>query len=85
WLLQVNGQPWCCGSNWSSFYALDIDNPEVLDYLQTVFDRVLNDWGFDLVKLDFYTVQRRLAAQANPAPRGCSGLWRCCAPGAATS
>ena len=53
WLLQVNGQPWCCGGNWSGFYALDIDNPEVLDYLQNVFDRVLKDWGFDLVKLDF--------------------------------
>ena len=53
WLLQVNGQPWCCGCNWSSFYALDIDNPAVQDYLKTVFDRVLNDWGFDLVKLDF--------------------------------
>ena len=53
WLLQVDGQPWCCGCNWSSFYALDIDHPEVQAYLQTVFDRVLNDWGFDLVKLDF--------------------------------
>jgi len=53
WLLKVEGKPWCCGSNWSSFYALDIDNPAVLDYLRRVFDRVLNDWGFDLVKLDF--------------------------------
>ena len=53
WLLKVDGAPWCCGSNWSSFYALDIDNPAVLDYLRRVFDRVLNDWGFDLVKLDF--------------------------------
>ncbi len=34
-------------------YALDIDNPAVLDYLRRVFDRVLNDWSFDLVKLDF--------------------------------
>ena len=53
WLLKMDGAPWCCGSNWSSFYALDIDNPAVLDYLHRVFDRVLNDWGFDLVKLDF--------------------------------
>ena len=52
WLLKVDGKPWCCGCNWSSFYALDIDN-RVLDYLRRVFDRVLNDWGFDLVKLDF--------------------------------
>ena len=49
----MNGQPWCCGCNWSSFYALDIDHPEVQAYLKQVFDRVLKDWGFDLVKLDF--------------------------------
>ena len=53
WLLQVNGKPWCCGGNWSSFYALDIDKPQVLDHLHRVFGRVLNEWGFDLVKLDF--------------------------------
>ncbi len=53
WFLSVDGSPWCCGSNWSTFYSLDIDNPEVLGYLKKVFDRVLNQWGFDLVKLDF--------------------------------
>ena len=53
WLLRVEGEPWCCGSNWGGFYALDIDNPAVLDYLRRVFDRVLHEWGFDLVKLDF--------------------------------
>ena len=53
WLLQVKGKPWSCGSNWGGFYSLDIDKPEVLDYLRRVFDRVLNEWGFDLVKLDF--------------------------------
>lgn len=53
WMLKVDGRPWCCGSNWSGFYSLDIDNPEVLDYLRKVFGRVLDEWGFDLVKLDF--------------------------------
>lgn len=53
WLLQVNGEPWCCGCNWSGFYALDIDHPAVLDYLHKVFQQVLDEWGFDLVKLDF--------------------------------
>ena len=42
-----------CGSNWSEFYALDLYNPEVIAYLEKVFDTVLNDWGFDMVKLDF--------------------------------
>mgnify|MGYP000848127232 CR=1 FL=1 len=35
------------------FYALDIYNEEVRAYLKKVFDTVLNDWNFDLVKLDF--------------------------------
>lgn len=53
WLFKVQGKPYKCGGNWSGFYALDIDNKEVRDYLKEVFDRVLNTWGFDLVKLDF--------------------------------
>ena len=53
WFLQVDGGPWRCGCNWSGFYALDIDKPQVVDYLERVFDRVLNEWGYDLVKLDF--------------------------------
>lgn len=53
WLLQVEGKPWYCGCNWGGFYALDIDKPEVREHLRRVFDRVLNQWGFDLVKLDF--------------------------------
>lgn len=53
WLLKVKGKPWRCGSNWSGFYSLDIDNPEVVDYLQLVFSQVIDLWGFDLVKLDF--------------------------------
>lgn len=53
WLYLRDGKPWYCGSNWGGFYALDIDNPEFTAYLERVFDRVLNEWGFDLVKLDF--------------------------------
>ncbi len=48
-----NGNPYACGSNWSSFYGLDIYKIEVRQYLKQVFDTVFNDWGFDLVKLDF--------------------------------
>ena len=53
WLLKVDGKPWHCGCNWGGFYALDIDKPEVVDYLGRVFETVLDKWGFDLVKLDF--------------------------------
>ena len=53
WLLNVDGKPWSCGCNWGGFYSLDLDHPGVQDYLRRVFDRVLNEWGYDLVKLDF--------------------------------
>ena len=46
-------QPWYCGSNWGGFYALDFDYPEVREYLKETFRRVFDEWGYDLVKLDF--------------------------------
>lgn len=53
WLYLHEDQPWSCGSNWGGFFSLDIDNPEVIEYLEKVFSRVFDEWGFDLVKLDF--------------------------------
>ena len=53
WLLKMDGKPWKAGGNWGGFYALDMDVPGVQDYLKRVFVRVLNVWGYDLVKLDF--------------------------------
>lgn len=39
---------------WSgTFYALDFYNQEVRDYLKVVFNVVLYEWGYDMVKLDF--------------------------------
>lgn len=53
WLLMVDGKPWFNGINWGGFYSLDLDNPEVVDYIERCFRRVFDDWNFDLVKLDF--------------------------------
>lgn len=54
WLLRdSNGEPIYCGCNWSGFWALDAENPEVREYLRKVFDTVLGTYGFDFVKLDF--------------------------------
>ena len=53
WFLLHDGQKWSDGCNWGGFYSLDIDKPEVVAYLERVFRRVLDEWGFDLVKLDF--------------------------------
>ena len=41
-----------CGSNWSGFYALDLENEEVKEYIKTCL-RHYADMGFDLFKLDF--------------------------------
>lgn len=54
WLLKYeNGEPVRGGSNWSGFYALDIYNEDFREYLKNVFDTVVNEWGFGLLKLDF--------------------------------
>ena len=82
WLLQVDGKPWYCGCNWGGFWALDIDKPEVADYIERSFRRVLDDWGFDLVKLDFlygaapYGNERE--TRAGRMTRALELLRRCC-------
>lgn len=54
WLLKDSkGRPVAAGFNWSGFYALDLSCGEVREYLRKVFSTVLNEWGYDLVKLDF--------------------------------
>ncbi len=55
-LRDASGKPVKAGFStmWSgNFYALDIYNQELRNYLQAVFARVINVWGFDFVKLDF--------------------------------
>lgn len=54
WLIKdANGKPYKTGHNWGGFYSLDIYNEGAREYIKNVFNTVLNDWGFDLVKLDF--------------------------------
>ena len=54
WLLRdENGEPQPGGCNWSGFYGLDIYNEEFRAYLKQVFDTVIREWGYGLVKLDF--------------------------------
>ena len=47
------GRPYNTGHNWGGFYSLDIYNEGAREYLKHVFDVILNEWGYDLVKLDF--------------------------------
>ena len=53
WFFFHDHKPWFAGMNWGGFYALDFDHPEVRDYLKETFRKVFDEWGFDLVKLDF--------------------------------
>lgn len=39
--------------NWGGAYTLDIYNPEAREYIKKVLNTVLNEWNYDMVKLDF--------------------------------
>ena len=54
WLIKhENGKPMIGTLAWGGAYTFDIYNEEVRAYLKHVFDVVLNEWGYDMVKLDF--------------------------------
>ncbi|MGN0458636.1 MAG: glycoside hydrolase family 36 protein [Eubacterium sp.] len=55
WLLRHNrnGKKMLGCQGWGGAYTLDIYNAEARAYIKKVFDTVLNEWGFDMVKLDF--------------------------------
>lgn len=61
WLLTYDGErlveagfnPGWGGLLHGTYYVLNLDLEEVRTYLRKVFDRILNEWGYDLVKLDF--------------------------------
>lgn len=57
WILKDEKGKWVeAGWNpgWSgSFYALDLSNETYRAYLESVFSTVFEQWGFDMVKLDF--------------------------------
>ena len=49
---ESDGTPFKCGANWSGFYALDLENGEVRDYIRKCLNHY-SDMGFDFFKLDF--------------------------------
>ena len=52
WIRKENGKILICGGNWSGFYALDLEKPEVIKYIEDCFN-YFKDLGFDFFKLDF--------------------------------
>lgn len=60
WLIRnPDGKPQLGCVAWGGAYTLDIYNSEVREHLKKVFDTVLNDWDYDMVKLDFLYSQCR--------------------------
>ena len=54
WLIKdANGKPEIGVFAWGGAYTLDIYNEEVREHIKHFFDVILNDWGYDMVKLDF--------------------------------
>ena len=54
WLIRnKHGRPVISGIAWGGFYALDFEKEEVREYIMAFFDKVFNEWHFDMVKLDF--------------------------------
>ena len=58
WLLRsaAGGGPVVAGYNphWDKrFYCLDLSRKDVLDYLGALIERVIDEWGFRYIKLDF--------------------------------
>lgn len=54
WLIRnKHGRPVISGIAWGGFYALDFEKEEVREYIKAFFDKVFNEWNFDMVKLDF--------------------------------
>lgn len=54
WLIRnKRGRAVISGAAWGGFYALDFEKDEVRTYIKAYFDKVFDEWGFDMVKLDF--------------------------------
>jgi alpha-galactosidase len=56
WILRDAEGPVSAGFNhlWSgTYYCLDLSLPEVEDYLSSIIDRAIDEWGFRYLKLDF--------------------------------
>lgn len=55
WFIKDNntGKPLIGCAGWGGAYTLDFYNPEVKAYIKHFFDVVVNEWGYDMVKLDF--------------------------------
>ena len=54
WMVKgPDGKPEIGCIAWGGAYTLDLEVPEAKEYIRSVFKGIFEDWGFDMVKLDF--------------------------------
>ena len=53
WVIKKNGKPLLGCPGWGGAYTLDIYNEEAREYIRSFFKVVLEEWKYDMVKLDF--------------------------------
>ena len=53
WLVTEDGEPVDAGARHGPMYALDATHPEVAAWLTETFETVVEEWGFEYLKLDF--------------------------------
>lgn len=60
WFIKDKNGKYEMGSiGWGGAYTMDFYIPEVAEYIKDFFNCVFNEWGFDMVKLDFlYSICR---------------------------
>ncbi|MFB4270528.1 glycoside hydrolase family 36 protein [Nonomuraea sp. GTA35] len=53
-LRDERGEPVIAGYNWGTgYWALDLSKPEALEHVERLIRRVVHEWGFRYLKLDF--------------------------------
>ncbi|TYB69159.1 alpha-galactosidase [Nonomuraea sp. PA05] len=53
-LRDEHGEPVIAGHNWGTgYWALDLSKPEALGHVERLIHRVVHEWGFRYLKLDF--------------------------------
>ncbi|GAA3226377.1 glycoside hydrolase family 36 protein [Actinocorallia longicatena] len=69
-LRDAAGEPVVAGHNWgTAYWALDVTHPGVREHLTELIHRVVHDWGFTYLKLDFINAGAAPGVRASGTPR----------------
>lgn len=69
-LRDADGMPVRAGSNWGSHYhALDLTRPDAVQHVVETVSRIVHEWGFTYLKLDFVNAGAVAGARAQDVDR----------------